>query len=112
MNNKLLLSLGKFVRNVMGGMVCGCATGCYVVWQQQFIVRTLIIKKLGHLEADNKMLYKSAIRDCRGFESRQASCWEIYFCWREVVTSSKGGQNYTKYMRCHLMFFMNDVCNT
>jgi len=53
----------------MGGMVCGCATGCYVVWQQQFIVQTVIIKKLGHLEADYKMLHTSAIRDCRGFES-------------------------------------------
>lgn len=70
----------------------GCVTGCNVACWQQFIVRTLIIKKLGYLEADYEMLHTSTIRDCRGFESRQASCWEIYFCRREVVTSSKGGQ--------------------
>jgi len=79
----------------MGGNLCGCATGCFVVCQQPFIVGSLIIKKLGYLETDYKMLHVSAIRACRGFESRQASCWEIYFCGREVVTLSKGGQNYT-----------------
>jgi len=63
----------------MGGMVCGYATGCYVVWQQRFIVRSLIIKKLGHLEADYKMLHTSAIRVCRGFKADRLPAGKFIF---------------------------------
>lgn len=95
MNIKLLLNRGKFVRNVMGGMLVVVQQDATLSVSSNSSYERLFIKKLGYLEADYKMLHTSAIRDCRGFESRQASCWEIDFCRREVVTSSKGGQNYT-----------------